>query len=143
MANVKGLQITFSWEKPLTTVKGIKDTSTLGYYVRYKNLESSARRQVQSSTEQKSLRLNGNARYEIQVKAYKVFNDAVAGPWSDPLTLKRNESGKYCAFTLHPGYWDHYHSSVQKKNSKCKLRMPFSLVSNTHPLRQERITSLA
>ena len=83
-------------------MKGINDTSKLGYYVRYKNLESSARRQVQSFTEQKSLRLNANTEYEIQVKAFKVFNDVVAGPWSDSLTLKTNESGEYCAPTLHP-----------------------------------------
>lgn len=95
-ASVNGLIITVTWNKPQTTVKGIKDTSKLGYYVGYRNLENNRRRQLRSSTERISLRLNGNARYKVQVKAYKTSNPAVAGPWSNSLEFKTKESGKYC-----------------------------------------------
>ncbi|KAJ7389348.1 hypothetical protein OS493_032205 [Desmophyllum pertusum] len=55
------------------------------------NLESKKRTLI-TSTERAILRLSANSRYEIQVKAYKTFNTQLAGPWSEFLTLKTNES---------------------------------------------------
>lgn len=98
----KGLTstITVRWDKPRTTVQGITDTSILKYYVAYTNLESKKRRQIPTFTAERAiLRLSANSRYKIQVKAYKTFNNTsqLAGPWSDFLTLKANESGKCLA----------------------------------------------
>ncbi|KAL9973847.1 hypothetical protein ACROYT_G020353 [Oculina patagonica] len=92
VADVKGLVITMSWDKPRTTKKGITDTSTLGYYLSFNNLESNTKRQIQSNRRQFSLRLEGNSRYEIKVLAFKVFDTSAAGPWSDSFTFKTNES---------------------------------------------------
>ena len=88
--------ITVTWEKPTTTANGITDTSTLKYYLGYKNLENNARRQRQSFTERITLsNIKAVSRYDIQVRAYKTFNAQMVGSWSDSLTLKTNESSKY------------------------------------------------
>ena len=100
--NVKGFIITLVWAKPRTTIKGITDTSTLGYYVNYKNLERKTNRQIQSSTERASLHLKANSRYEIKVRAFKMFDTSLVGQWSDPFKLKTNESGKCCVHLLRP-----------------------------------------
>ena len=84
------------WNSPLVTVTGITDTSTLNYYVSYKNRESKTTRQIRSFTEQASLNLKANTIYEIKVKSLKLFDSRVAGSWSDSLTIKTNESGKGC-----------------------------------------------
>ena len=97
VSSVRRLQITVVWNSPQVTVSGITDTSTLNYYVSYKNLESKATRQIRSTTERASLNLKANTRYEIKVKSYKVFNTRVAGSWSDSLKIKTNESGKSSA----------------------------------------------
>ena len=97
VSSVNRLRITVVWNSPSVTKTGITDTSRLNYYVRFKNVESKATRQIQSVTEKASFTLKANTRYEIQVKSYKVFNDRVAGSWSDSLTIKTNESGKSCA----------------------------------------------
>lgn len=94
---MKGFVITMTWAKPRTTVKAIIDSSTLGYYLSFNNLESNRKRQIQSNTGRVSLRLKANSRYEIKVLAYKVFDTSVAGPWSDLFTFKTNESGKCCS----------------------------------------------
>ena len=94
VSSVNRLQIIVVWKSPRVTKSGIPDTSTLNYYVSYKNLESKMTRQIKRSTEQASLKLKANTRYEIKVKSYKEFNDNVAGLWSDSLIFKTNESGK-------------------------------------------------
>lgn len=97
VSSVNRLKITVIWNSPPVTKTGIADTSTLNYYVTYKNLESNKSRQIQRSTEKASLDLKANTRYEIKVRGCKVFNTRVAGRWSDALKLKTNESGKSCA----------------------------------------------
>ena len=94
VSSVNHLPITVVWNSPQVTETGITDTSTLKYYVSYKNRESKTTRQIQSSTEQASLNLKANTRYEIKVKSFKVFNSRVAGSWSDSLKIQTNESGK-------------------------------------------------
>ena len=89
-------EITVTWEKPTTTANGMTDTSTLKYYVGYKNLENNARRQRHSSTERITLsNLKAVSRYDIQVRASKTFKAEMFGSWSDSFTLKTNESSKY------------------------------------------------
>ena len=96
VSSVNHLSITVVWKSPPVTVTNITDTSTLNYYVSYKNRESKTTRQIRSSTEQASFNLKANTRYEIKVKSFKVFNSSVAGSWSDSLKIKTNESGKSC-----------------------------------------------
>ena len=96
-SSAERLQIIVIWNTPQVTVSGITDTSTLNYYISYKNLENRATRQVESSTERAVLNLKANTMYEIKVKSCKVFNTSVAGSWSDSLTIKTNESGKSCS----------------------------------------------
>lgn len=91
------MTITVVWNNPGITETGITDTSKLNYYVSYMNVETKARRQVRTSTEQVSLKLEAITTYDITVKSYKAFNNMVAGSFSDPLTIKTNESGKSCA----------------------------------------------
>ena len=91
------MTITVVWNNPSITESGITDTSKLNYYVSYMNVKTKARRQVRTSTEQVSLKLEAITTYDITVKSYKAFNNMVAGSWSDPLTIKTNESGKSCA----------------------------------------------
>ena len=123
MSSVNHLPITVVWKSPPVTVTNITDTSTLNYYVSYKNRESKTTRQIQSSTEQASLNLKANTRYEIKVKSFKAFNSSVAGSWSDSLTIKTNESGKSCTRNRLSSdqYSKQYVSSLLVQGSLCYL----------------------
>lgn len=79
-----------AWNRPQATSTGIPDTSRLSYLFSYQKHGSLAK-QLKISTNQFSLRLVPNTRYEFQVRAYKTFDPNVYGPWSDTLTYTSKE----------------------------------------------------
>ena len=75
-----------------------------GYYVAWRYAGATSvefRRQKVTPATKRKLQLSNlilNSPYEVKVQ---MFNDAGAGPYSDPLRVKTKEGGKYRCYDIH------------------------------------------